>query len=131
VKNVAKRLFKHKVISGVLVGLFILLIIILLLIRFSAPIFITLPLGESFFQININKGFHAFFPKSRTSTYYFRNSIIPQTITDANTSYKGMESLPFFQIFLPDFPNITVPHYSLKLPAPDIAKYVESLPIIQ
>lgn len=110
---------KHKVASRILIGFLALLIIIILIIRFSPPILITLPLGKSFIQVKIHKGFDAFFPKNTNSLYYFHNSLIPQTITDANTSYKGKESLSYFQIWWPKLPTFSLPTFPmLKQPPP-------------
>lgn len=126
VKITKVRFFgSHKILIGVL-GL---LIVTGLIILFFSKILITLPFKDSFIQININNGFNAFFPRDKTSLYYFHNSLRPQVITGANTSYKGMEGLPYFQIKLP-FKLPGIPQYSLpdqfaQLPVSEVSNTVQ------
>lgn len=108
-----------------------LLIAVGLIILFSSWTLITLPFRDSFIQININKGFNAFFPRDKTSLFYFHNSIRPQIITDANTSYEGMESLPYFQIHLPfnlsKFPEYSLPDQLAQLPVSEVSNTIQKV----
>lgn len=130
VKITKVRFFgSHKILIGVL-GL---LIVTGLIILFFSKILITLPFKDSFIQVNTHRGFNVFFPRDKNSLFYFSNSLSPQVITGANTSYKGMEGLPYFQIDLP-FKLPGVPQYSLpdqfaKLPASEIIKTTEKMSI--